>query len=211
MSELFKTKVFIWIPAVFTIVILGDYFLSISGLTFAADLLRKFAIIISSIALGLGVANLAIHHSRNVQKRKVGIWPLSIITLVVFTITFVLGTINERDVIYKWIFDNVYNQLQQTFYATTGFYIVSSAYRAFRARNIDATLLLLSGCILMLTNAPVGELLHPSVPAFGRWLLDIGQLPAQRIFMMIAAFGLMAYGLRVLLGKERGFYGAGGR
>ena len=92
-------------------------------------------------------------------------------------------------------------------YATTGFYIFSSAYRAFRARNLDAALLLIAGCLVVLTNAPIGEVVWKGIPVIGTWIMENGQVPAYRIFTMTAGFGLLAYGFRVILGKERGFYG----
>jgi hypothetical protein len=112
--------------------------------------------------------------------------------------------------IYNWLFINVYTPLGATLYPITGFYIFSAAYRAFRARNIDAALMLIAGCFVILSNAPVGEAIWPGFATIGEWFKFTGQIPGMRTFAMVGALGMISYGFRALLGKEKGFYAGGG-
>lgn len=68
-----------------------------------------------------------------------------------FAIMLLLGLVGlatgSENAIYSWVFTNVYTSLSSTLYAITGFYIFSAAYRAFRARNFDAVILLIGGCL----------------------------------------------------------------
>jgi hypothetical protein len=112
--------------------------------------------------------------------------------------------------IYNWMFNYIYTPLGATLYPITGFYIFSAAYRAFRARNIDAALMLIAGCFVMLKNAPVGEAIWIGFATIGNWFQFTGQTPGMRTFAIVGALGLIAYGFRALLGKERGFYAGGG-
>ena len=104
------------------------------------------------------------------------------------------------------MFVNVYTPLGATLYPITGFYIFSAAYRAFRARNVDAALMLIAGCFVILSNAPVGEVIWSGIPTIGEWFRFTGQIPGMRTFAMVGAMGMLAYGFRALLGKEKGFY-----
>ena len=104
----------------------------------------------------------------------------------------------------------IYTPLGATLYPITGFYIFSAAYRAFRARNIDATLMLLAGIFVMLKNAPVGEAIWIGFKTIGNWVQFTGQVPGMRTLAIVGALGLIAFGFRALLGKERGFYAGGG-
>jgi hypothetical protein len=204
-----KSTAFKYIPILVFAIIIVDYFSAITGLGPIAEYLRQFAVVISNIALGLGVISLLRIHGKNVQRRVEGRWLYSIVTIVTFVTVFILGLINVNGEQYQWAFRNVYTTLEQTMYASTGFFIVSSAYRAFRARNIDAALLLVSGCIVVLTNAPIGEVIWTGFPVIGDWLLGPGQLPGYRALMLIAGLGTIVYAYRVITGNERGFFGGG--
>jgi len=212
MSTLLKREVVYLITGVVAVTMFIDFFFFPKGWDVASTL-QTWAMIIGNIALGLGAVRLLLFYGKQVQKRTVGVWHYSVWLIVYFFICLITGlagyiTLGHQDKnpIYYWNFTNVYTPLGQALYAMTGFYIFSAAYRAFRARNIDAALLLIAGCFTLLTNAPIGEVIWVQIPVIGRWFLDIGQVPGMRTFMIAGAFGLLAYGFRALLGKEKGFY-----
>jgi hypothetical protein len=208
MAEVLRRKEIITaIPIIITIIMFVEYFFNVPGINTIAENLRTWAVVISNIALGLGVINLVRTHSRHVQRRTPDRWFFSICCLLSFVVVTIFGLISTSSQGYQWAFTYIYTPLGQTMYATTGFYIFSSAYRAFRARNVDAAMLLIAGCFVVLTNAPIGEVIWSGIPIIGTWIMENGQVPAYRIFTMTAGFGLLAYGFRVILGKERGFYG----
>ncbi len=204
-----KSKGYLALPIIIFFIMFFDYFFTLPIIPDIASIIRTWALVISSMALGIGIVNLVKRHGGRIYTRKDGEWMFSAVTLITFLFVFFAGILAKNTELWNWPFVHVYTTLQQTVYASTGFYIVSSAYRAFRARNVDATLLLISGCILMLRNAPIGEVIWGGFPVIGDWLMDVGQLPAYGTFRLIAAFGLIAYGFRVILAKERGFYGGG--
>ena len=211
MSEVYKRELVFVISAFVAIVMILNFFFVVPGLSSLAEQIQAWALIIQLIAIGLGAANLMRVHSRVVQRRVKGRWLFSAWLIGLFAILTILGLVNlatgTENPFYKWVFDHVYVSLGTTLYAITGFYIFSAAYRAFRARNIDAAILLIGGCLVILTNAPIGEVIWSGIPVIGRWMLDYGQVPAMRTFLITGALGLLAYGFRTLLGKERGFYG----
>ncbi|MBS7631605.1 hypothetical protein KEJ47_08600 [Candidatus Bathyarchaeota archaeon] len=211
MSEVLRKEVVYLITAIVVITMIADYFFGIKQLNDAASMVRTWAVVISAMALALGAVNLMRAHGNIVRKRVPGRWIYSGVLIFIFALTTLLGLLNinnpSTNPLYKWLFDYPYTSLGQTLYAITGFYIASAAYRAFRARNIDAALLLLAGIFVLLKNAPIGEVIWVQLPVIGGWFNDIGQVPAMRTFLITAAFGLLAYGFRTLLGKERGFYG----
>jgi hypothetical protein len=212
MAEVWRREVIYIISAIVTLVMFIEFFFI--GTWKVAEELRTWAGIITNIAIALGAVRLLAEHARNIQRRRKGVWPFSAWLYLIFLIAFVSGLsgyILQKDAmvnpLYHWLFKHPYTSLGMTLYAITGFYIFSAAYRAFRARNIDAALLLIAGCFVVLTNAPIGGVIWGGFPIVGRWLLDYGQVPGMRTFMIVAAFGMLAYGFRALLGRERGFYG----
>lgn len=214
MSSIIKKQLVQAIAIIVAVIMFADFFLAWPVFKTGAATLQTWASVILNIAMGLGAINILRSNSRQVMKKTKGTWPFSLWLIVLFVVTFGLGLtgylssgVAENNFQYNWIFNNVYVSLGQTLYAITAFYIFSAAYRAFKARTLDATVLLIAGMLVLLTNAPIGEAIWSGFPTMGRWLLDYGQVPSMRTFIIVGALGLMAYGLRALLGKETGFFG----
>ena len=96
-------------------------------------------------------------------------------------------------------------------FALLAFYIASAAFRAFRARNAEATVLLVAACIVMVARVPMGEnlpLVGEKLPQFMNWIMDVPNIAARRSIFIGAALGAVATGLRVILGVERSHLGA---
>ncbi|WP_295182714.1 hypothetical protein, partial [uncultured Christiangramia sp.] len=55
--------------------------------------------------------------------------------------------LNTNGSLFYWIFDYIYTPLSATMFALLAFFVASASYRAFRIRNFEATLLLISGII----------------------------------------------------------------
>jgi hypothetical protein len=106
-----------------------------------------------------------------------------------------------------WIYDHVFAPCNATMFALLAFFVASAAFRAFRARNVEAALLLGSAIIVLLAQAPIGRWLSTSVPHLGDWILDILSNGSRRAIIMGAAVGAIATGLRVILGIERSHLG----
>ena len=110
--------------------------------------------------------------------------------------------------VYEWLYDHVFAPCNQTMFALLAFFVVSAAFRAFRMRNVEATLLLGSAIILMIAAAPMGQALSPGLVDVGQWILDIPNNAGRRAIMMGAAIGAIATSLRIVLGLERSHLGA---
>jgi hypothetical protein len=69
-------------------------------------------------------------------------------------------------------------------------------------------LLAIAAFILMLGRVPLGNAIHPFLPAAADWLMEIPQNAAKRGILIGAALGVIATGMRVILGMEK-TYGGG--
>ncbi len=214
MSQIYKRELVFVVTGVVAIVMMLDYFFgkNIPGISGAGNLsatIQTWALIIQLMAIGLGAINLLQVHYRQIS-RKTNMMPYSASFMVMFAFLMILGLYKLATGVelypYTWIFANVYTSLSATLYAITGFYIFSAAYRAFRARNLDAAILLIGGIFVLLANAPIGEVIWGGFPLIGNWFNNVGQVPGMRTFTVVGALGLLAYGFRALIGKERGFY-----
>jgi hypothetical protein len=110
--------------------------------------------------------------------------------------------------VFVWIYDHVFAPCNSTMFALLAFFVASAAFRAFRARNAEAALLLISAIIILIGRAPMGRAIHPWLPELADWMLDIPNNAGRRAIMMGAAIGAIATGLRVILGLERSHLGS---
>src|SRR5262249_42729603 len=124
---------------------------------------------------------------------------------------------------FDWIFGNVFFPLQATMFSLLAFFMASAAYRAFRVRSLQATLLLAAAVVVMLGRVPFGELVSPHLPeswvgtpggqALLPWLtnriMDTPNSAAQSGIIIGAALGAAALSLRVILGLETSYLGKG--
>jgi hypothetical protein len=215
MSQVLKREAVYAFTGLVTVLMFVEYFF-FADTWVLAETLRTWAVIVYNISLGLGAIQLLRQHTLNLQRKRAN-YGYSAVVLAFFALMFLTGMMGylatgqqTDNGIYNWLFVNVYTPLGATLYPITGFYIFSAAYRAFRARNVDAALMLIAGCFVILSNAPVGEAIWPGFATIGEWFKFTGQIPGMRTFAMVGALGMIAYGFRALLGKERGFYAGGG-
>ena len=82
-----------------------------------------------------------------------------------------------------------------------------AAFRAFRARNIEATVLLVAAIIVMIGRVPIGEALSERLPTIVNWLMEVPNTAARRAIFVGAALGAIATGIRIILGIERSHLG----
>lgn len=89
------------------------------------------------------------------------------------------------------------------------FFIASAAYRAFRARSVEATILLVAGVIVMLGQAPIGESIFGWIPGMSSWVLNVANKASSRVIILSSIIATAALYMRIILGYERGWMGRG--
>ena len=95
-------------------------------------------------------------------------------------------------------------------FALLAFFIASAAYRAFRARNLLASLLLASALIVMLRFNPYLPFGSDVLMAdTSNWLMNVPNMAAQRAMVIGIGLGIVATAMKVILGIERGYMGRG--
>lgn len=171
--------------------------------------------LVSAFAVGLASVNLTRVHANKIQ-RKHKDWPYSLILLgsmVIYAVYRSYIEINPTDTAAAAGYANIYNYilspLSSGIWACLAFYVASASYRAFRARSLEATVLLVSAIVVMLGSAPIGAQIWSKFPVIQRWLMDVPNMTGQRGIVIGAAIGSFVTALRVLLGIERGHLGGG--
>ncbi|OQX91358.1 MAG: hypothetical protein B6D57_00100 [Candidatus Coatesbacteria bacterium 4484_99] len=165
-------------------------------------------IIIMTFAFVLGIMSIARVHWNKVSRKQKD-WFYSLVALISLSVTLFVGFAFgiERGKPFMLIFEYIQVPMESTMFSLLAFYIASAAFRTFRARTFEATLLLIAAVIVMLGRVPIGYMISSKIPAISGWILDIPNLAAKRGIMIGVGLGSISMGLKIILGVERSWLG----
>lgn len=183
--------------------------------------------IIAAFAIWLGALNLMKISALRIFRKKSD-YQYAIIIIVSFLVMVFFGfyegykglfadpqySYRDAGTGFDWMYQWVYSALSATMFALLAFFVASASYRAFRARNLEATLLLVAAFLVMLGRVPVGDLLTGWLLPTGYmmsdwadWIMSVPNTAGQRAIMIGIALGLVSTSLRIILGLERTYLG----
>lgn len=173
--------------------------------------LSDWLMVIGGLGLVLGLISLLQRHLRKIAHRQRD-WAYSLVAVVSFLAMAVLGVgwgIQEGSV-FNWIFTNAYIPLDATMFSILAFFVASAAFRTFRARSVEAALLLAAALIVMFGRVPWGQLVFKQSPLVAEWVMSSPALGAKRAILLGVSLGGIAMSLRIILGIERSHLGGEG-
>ncbi|OQX91735.1 MAG: hypothetical protein B6D58_06585 [candidate division Zixibacteria bacterium 4484_95] len=184
-----------------------QYFIPTDWSEFIFTYAQDWVIVIGILALPLGIWSLV---KANVEKLKVpGERFYSAVLLIGFLVMVLTGLKRESleyGTAFMTIFTNVLIPIQATIFSLLAFFIASAAYRAFRARSVLATILLLTAFIIMFRFIPLGPISTVNLSAVA-WTLSVPNMAAKRAIMMGIGLGATATAIKIILGIERTYMG----
>lgn len=202
--------------------------------------------ILAAFLLGLGVFSiLSIHLKRIFKKHPDRFFSIVLIVSMVAMIWFGYAdwilrefkakeAFEQNPTLMVWenygfdlMFDGMLQQMDAAMFSMIAFFILSAAYRAFRIRSVEATVLMASALILMFslmgavetpfagfidsltargTGVPdPGHWLNNfKIATIGNWVKSYLQVPSLRALEFGVGLGALAMGLRLWLGLEKG-------
>lgn len=178
--------------------------------------------IVGGFTLLLGVVSITRVNARAVRLKREG-WFFNLMTLLSIFVMALPAMLpaswsplfgDAPGSIYDWLFNNIDAPMMSTMFAMLAFYIASAAYRAFRARSAEATILLITATLVMLWRIPMGEAFlrqfSDDLPQLiNTYVMNGANLAVQRGIIIGAALGAASMSLRILLGIERTYMGKG--
>ena len=214
-----KRELPLLITAVIGLFMLLSFYVPHHIVSVPADYLQQCAVIVVAFGYVLGGANALTVNLSAIARRQPD-WPYKVVLVATLVFTVAIGLKEGRHwqderTISMFLYNQVYSSMQGTMFALLAFFIASAAFRAFRVRTLEAGLLAAAALIVMLGRVPIGDQLTAWLPepvrlgAVQDWIMNVPQNAAKRAVLMGAALGVMATGLRVILGIERSYLGGG--
>ena len=177
----------------------------------------NWSLIIGPFALVLGVATLVQTHWIRIRRRA-EYWQYSFVVFIGMIVMVAIGIpFGPSHKAFKWLFKYIQVPMDATMFSLLAFFIASASYRAFRARTLEATLLLVAALIVMIGNAPIGDLIWNRIMPFGdnlpstvrQWILENPNLSTRRGVILGVSLGIISQSIRIILGIERSYLGGG--
>ena len=197
------------------------------------DALREdfsiFFDIIASVAFILGAGNLIMMHGNRISGRERG-FGYSIVTVVGFIAVLFVGltklgnpngfagsSVTAAGSYFDYAYQYVFRPCAATMFALLAFYVASASFRAFRAKNAEATVLLLVAFIILLGRTFVGTLLTSwlpeslhflTIPYLAEKIMTVLNFAGNRAIMIGIALGIVSTSLKVIMGIDRSYLGS---
>jgi hypothetical protein len=183
--------------------------------------------IIAVFAFILGGGNLIRVHGNKIYKRSKD-WMYSIVCLAGFFLMLFFGVFQiggpitqgggytSEGVVFQWMYDAVFYSSSATIFSLLAFFVASAAYRAFRARTVEAAILLCTAFVILTGRTFLGAFLTGWLPKFleplhipnlFNWILSTPNQAGQRAIMIGIALGIISTSLKIILGIERSYLG----
>ncbi len=182
--------------------------------------------VIAVFSFILGGGNLIRVHLRKITRQDRD-WKFSAVTLGGFFFMLIVGlfkigasTMSEdylaNGTAFKWMYDAVFTPLSATIFSLLAFFVASAAFRAFRAKTREATILLIAAFIILIGRTPIGVLMTAwlpdslqflTIPSLSGWILLVPNMAGQRAIMIGVALGIISTSMKMILGIERSWLG----
>jgi hypothetical protein len=172
--------------------------------------------IVATFALILGVGSVTRVHMYKIRMKSTN-WAYSLAVILPMFLMPVFALLpgsllggTDGPGFFDFMYSRVQIPIQATMFSMLAFYIASAAFRAFRAKSLLATVLLVAAVFVMLAQVPIGDLAGRWLPNTGQWILRFPNLAAKRAIELGVGFGMLATSLKIIFGVERGWLGGAG-
>lgn len=209
MSQFFKSKEFLLgLIVVVQFFIYVPYFFEVpTQLRSVESNLLTMGVVIATFALIVGLYTITMRETLKISRKTKG-WPLSVWLLIILWSMIVIGIVlGQTSPAFSFFTNGIVVPGDATIYALILFYMISAGARAFRMRDLQSSLLIITTVLVLLQQAPVSSWLYPGFDTIGGWLTNNLGMSITRTFAIISALGGIVLAVRLITGREMGITG----
>jgi hypothetical protein len=219
--KLIKKTIPLAIVFVFGILTLLTYYVPHKHSVDFLETMNKWENIVTAFAFFLGLISLFYAHSTKISRKADG-WGYSLFVFVGFLAIIIPAYIskgknmNGAELTWMgWAFQYIYNPLSATMFAVLAFYIVSTAYKSFRIKSLQAFVLFVAAMFLILGNVPLGQIIWDkmlgwtgyNISQVVDWIMHVPAVAGKRGIMIGISIGAVVTALKIIFGIERQYLG----
>jgi len=181
-----------------------------------SDKLLAYLTAVLTAGFAVGVINIVRVHTINIKRRR-ATWKYSVLLIICLFAMGIFSVIASpyaldpnatvipasliafATPVWEFLYYKIFVNVNASIFSLLAFFIASAAYRAFKARTLESTLLLVAGLLVMLGQAPITALVFPAFSAIREWILAFPNTAGQRGILIGLALGVLAFSVRRLL------------
>jgi hypothetical protein len=167
-------------------------------------------------AFAIGIINLTRIHYRNIRLKRPD-WKFSVVLvgslygMAIFSMIaspFALdpqaiiipsSLIDAIQPIWRFLYYNIFVSINTSIFSLLAFFIASAAYRAFKVRTVESTILLIAGLLVIIGEAPISDLIWPGFSAIHDWIMLVPNTAGQRGILIGAALSIIVFSVRRMI------------
>jgi hypothetical protein len=193
--------------------ILLGFFIQIPFLRTLQETILNWAVILTAVVLLVGILNLLLVHLKKIRTEEKNAF-YSLFLVIALLVTFVIAIVFGSDSPWSvFIFDHILLPVETSLVALLSVVLIYVLARMFW-RGITLFNLLFAGTVLFVLAVPA-LLSWISLPLLSgqllgwlyAWITQVWALAGARAILMGVALGVIATGLRVLIGADRPYEG----
>jgi len=208
MADIKTTGPFL-VVSIAALLTLAEYYFVGPQISDAARTLGSWVVIILAFSLIMATGRSFLYHMREVRRRAVGTWYYSLWFMILVVVLFSVGTYETPNgPNYVWWQTWIMGTTVGGIYVVVGMWMISAVFRTFRVRSLYTLGSVVALCLFVFGwILPIGESVA-GLPPVASWLYDVVLTGSWRGVIMGAGIGIVYYGIRTILMRERRIFGA---
>ncbi|HEX6304409.1 MAG TPA: hypothetical protein VFZ76_09475 [Anaerolineales bacterium] len=193
--------------AVGLIVLLG-YFLPVDQITTLRVILLDWGVILAAVALLIGIGNLIyVHQQKVAQAQASSVYSMVLLVALVLTLA-VVGWFGPTHSNSMWIFNYIQVPIESSLLAILAVLLAYALARLLRRRTDAFSLVFVATTVIILiSTAPLLGVEMPGLGDLRAWITQVPAVAGARGILLGIALGIIATGIRILIGADRPYGG----
>ena len=189
-------------------VIILSNFVNVTQLGQVSGDIKNFGAIIAGFAMFVGIIGIFRSHTDNIIKKK-PLWNYSAILIGILAFFIIVGLVyGSGSKEFVWYYNTIYGPLTATTYSLLAFWVCSAAYRAFKPRTWESTVLVVAGLLVFFGVQPISALVSPAFNTIQSFIMNVLDVAGTRGIIIGIGIAVISLGLRIMLGWEKSWMGA---
>lgn len=190
------------------IIVLLGYFVPIGPLTSLRIVLLDWAVILAGVALIVGVVNLFYVHWKKTSEGNMESLYSGVLVFALLITLVLVGWFGPTHTFSLWIFNYIQVPVESSLMAMLAITLAYASARLLRRRiDLLSGVFLATTLVVLLATAPLFGIEIPGLGELRDWIAQVPATAGARGILLGVALGVIATGLRVLMGADRPYGG----